>query len=330
MKNGYYPQRDKWLRIAVAILVVAGIVAGIIAISRCSKHKPHLFTDTIDTQPYSLVIDTGLIYFDTGLIYVFWEKPDPESSDTYKLGKALTVDTLGEALTVDTENYVIKEKTGKSKGNHYGERRLHDKKTNDASEETKDQYGNDGEDDSGNEFEPTPKKKRGNGRKIGERLDPPREPQILPDMDPPSFQQPSVKGRNPININKPVWVVVLIILLIVYIFAEIISRGGTLILFVTPLDKVLVIVSACLYFIAWLVDSGHGFTAFQTTLFSLSGLLMLVSVTLSIIYNKFNILNIALSILAKLFYFVFVNIMLLLFIVVALVYILIKIARNSP
>lgn len=315
MKTGYYPQRDKWLRIAVAILVVVGIVAGIIAISRCSKHAPKykpLPSDTIDTHPYSPVIDTGIIY-------IFHEKPD--SSDTKKLGKA---------LAVGTENYEIIGNAKNSNGNYVGGSGLDEEEPFYCTDENIYQDEIDGEDDFEYEPEPTPKKKGGNGRSIGNRPSPPREPQILPVIDPPSFQQPSVKGRNPININKPVWVVVVIILLIVYIFAEIMSRGGTLILFVTPLDKILVIVSACFYFIAWLVDRGQGFTAFQTTLFSLSGLLMMVSVTLSVLYNKFNILNIALSILAKLFYFVFINLMLLLFIVVALVYILIKIARHSP
>ncbi len=146
----------------------------------------------------------------------------------------------------------------------------------------------------------------------------------------PSFKVPSSPQRGLPSIGmNPVWIVILVILLIVSIIANLMSNRGILVVWAIPFDKFLVTASAILFFIACIIDGGPELTGVQITLLSFSGLLMLVSIILSIITNMGSLLNIILSILSKLFVFVIVNFSLLLLIVVMLVYFMIKIAKKS-
>lgn len=137
------------------------------------------------------------------------------------------------------------------------------------------------------------------------------------------------KGISPSKQNSPLGLVLLIALLIVYIIATVMSRGGVLVVWAGPLDKALVIVSAVLFFIAWAIGNGQELSSPQITLISISILLMIVSIVFSVMVNAGNILNIILSILSKLFVFVLVNFSLLVLIVVLLVYFMIKVAKHS-
>ena len=146
----------------------------------------------------------------------------------------------------------------------------------------------------------------------------------------PSPQMPSLSQKHILSIGKnPIWLAILVILLIAFIIASIMSNRGVLVIWATPFDKFLVVASAILFFIVCVVDSGPELTDIQITLLTFSGLLVLVSIILSIIANMGSLLNTILSILSKFFVFVLVNFSLLLLLVVVLVYFMIKIARRS-
>lgn len=146
-------------------------------------------------------------------------------------------------------------------------------------------------------------------------------------INPPSGIGPSLPSIN--KENAPAGITILVVLLIVYIISYVVSRGGVLVVWAGLFDKILVIAVATLYFITLATDTGHGFTEAQITLLTISSILMLVSVVLSILINRGNLLFILLSILSKLCAFVLVVYAWILIIVGFFVYIMIKAAKHS-
>lgn len=130
------------------------------------------------------------------------------------------------------------------------------------------------------------------------------------------------KGKTPAELigdspSSPIISIVsLVILLAAYITARVKSNGGDLIITANVFDKILILLSPVLFFIAWCIGIDHELTEAQITLLVLSGIMLQGSIVFSIIANKGNWLNIILSILAKLFIFVLTNILLLLFVVI--------------
>ena len=177
---------------------------------------------------------------------------------------------------------------------------------------------------------PSVGRRTGYGRPGGNIYPPRKEPQDGNSYDNSQRNPPSpFKGVSSSKQSSPLWIVLIVFLLIVYIFATVISRGGVLVIWAGPLDKALVIVSAVFFFIAWAIGNGQELSSPQITLISISILLMIVSIVFSVMVNARNILNIIISILSKLFVFVLVNFSLLVLIVVLLVYFMIKVAKHS-
>lgn len=112
------------------------------------------------------------------------------------------------------------------------------------------------------------------------------------------------------------WVVILVILLICYIIARVKSKKGDLVITANIFDKILIIVSPILFFVAWCIGFDHELTPLQIILLVLSGLMLMGSILFSIFANIGNIFHIIISILAKIFIFIFTNFLLLLLVVI--------------
>lgn len=137
-----------------------------------------------------------------------------------------------------------------------------------------------------------------------------------------------INGTRDPNWNRPtrssdsnqsmliVLLIILILLLISYIIARIKLKQGTLVITANLLDKILIILSPILFFIAWCIGFDHKLSSLQIILLCLSGIMLMVSIVFSILANMGSLWNIILSVMAKLFIFVFTNILLLLLIVV--------------
>lgn len=140
----------------------------------------------------------------------------------------------------------------------------------------------------------------------------------------PSFQsQGDGQGKLAISIS------VLVVLLVSYVVAKVKSKDGELVITANTIDKILIITAPVLCFIAWCPGIDHELSAFQVTLFSLSGLMLQGSIIFSITANKGNILNISLSIMAKLFIFILTFFLLLLFVAVLVISFMLSAMRHS-
>lgn len=112
------------------------------------------------------------------------------------------------------------------------------------------------------------------------------------------------------------WIIILVVLLICYIIARVKSKRGDLVITVNIFDKILIIVSPILFFVAWCIGFDHELTPLQIILLVLSGLMLIGSILFSIFANIGNIFHIIISILAKIFIFIFTNFLLLLLVVI--------------
>ena len=124
-------------------------------------------------------------------------------------------------------------------------------------------------------------------------------------------------------------IVGLVILLAAYLTARVKSNGGDLVITANVFDKILILLSPTLFFIAWCIGFDKELSEAQIILLSLSGLMLQGSIIFSVIANKGNWLNITLSILAKLFIFVFTNFLLLLLLVILILSIMRTIMSHS-
>lgn len=144
-------------------------------------------------------------------------------------------------------------------------------------------------------------------------------PTPSPDPNPvPGGFSPTVThsdGQGPLAIT----ISGLVVLLVSYIVARVKSKNGELVITANVIDKILILVSPVLCFIAWCPGIDHDLSTFQITLFTISGLMLQGSIIFSVIANKGNALNIALSIMAKLFIFVLTFFLLLLLVVILVV-----------
>lgn len=124
-------------------------------------------------------------------------------------------------------------------------------------------------------------------------------------------------------------IVGLVILLAAYITARVKSNGGDLVITANVFDKILILLSPTLFFIAWCIGFDKELSEAQIVLLSLSGIMLQGSIIFSIIANKGNWLNITLSILAKLFIFVVTVFLLFLLLTILLFSILLSIMGHS-
>lgn len=158
----------------------------------------------------------------------------------------------------------------------------------------------------------------GNPRVVPRNIpdDPTNKPDALTQEDQPLSP---ISPNHNINSGKAgliLWVVVLVILLICYIIARVRSKRGDLVITANIFDKILIIVSPILFFIAWCIGFDHELTPLQIILLVLSGLMLIGSILFSIFANLGNIFHIIISILAKIFIFIFTNFLLLLLVVI--------------
>ena len=100
------------------------------------------------------------------------------------------------------------------------------------------------------------------------------------------------------------------------IIARIKSKRGDLVITANILDKILIILSPILLFVAWCIGFDHELTPLQIILLILSGLILIGSILFSIFANLGNVFHIIILVLAKLFIFVATNFLLLLLIAI--------------
>lgn len=148
-------------------------------------------------------------------------------------------------------------------------------------------------------------------------------PSPIPGGQPPTFTHNDGKGKLTITISA------LVGLLISYIIAKIKSKNGELVITANTVDKLLIIISPVLFFIAWCPGIDHELYAFQITLFTLSGLLLQGSIIFSIVANKGNAMNTSLSIMAKLFIFAMTVFLLLLYITILIAKFMLSVMSHS-
>ena len=145
------------------------------------------------------------------------------------------------------------------------------------------------------------------------------EPTPSPEPDPvPGGFSPTVThsdGQGPLAIT----ISGLVVLLVSYIVARVKSKNGELVITANVIDKILILVSPVLCFIAWCPGIDHDLSTFQITLFTISGLMLQGSIIFSVVANKGNALNIALSIMAKLFIYVLTFFLLLLLVAILVI-----------
>lgn len=144
----------------------------------------------------------------------------------------------------------------------------------------------------------------------------------------PEPDKNGINGTRDPNWNRPtrssnsnrsmliVLLIILVLLLICYIIARVKLKQGALVITANMLDKILIILSPILFFIAWCIGFDHKLSSLQIILLCLSGIMLMVSIVFSILANMGSLWNIILSVMAKLFIFVFTNILLILLIVV--------------
>lgn len=128
-----------------------------------------------------------------------------------------------------------------------------------------------------------------------------------------------ISPNNNVNSGESrliLWVVILIILLIGYIIARVRSKNGVLVITANIFDKILIILSPILFFVAWCIGFDHELTPFQIILLVLSGLMLIGSILFSVFANLGNVFHAIISILAKIFIFIFTNFLLLLLVVI--------------
>lgn len=135
-------------------------------------------------------------------------------------------------------------------------------------------------------------------------------------------------GSGSVDGESAIWITVLAILLVSFIAAVIGSRYGGVVFVANWIDWALVIGAAILYFISLLIGTEDNLSQPQVTLMVISGIMMIISLVLSVIYNLGNILNILISILAKIFLFVLTNFMLVVIVAIAFIYMM-SIASSS-
>lgn len=330
MRYSHYTPKERRLRIIVAILVVVVIVGGIIALNRCSKPPQH--------QKPPLYLDDS--------VYDDWEGEEiptivggePVTTETQDPNtNSIGIDSIGGSSMNDVDE------NGNNDDEDDGYWSLNDDDDRDVPSDDEPGWtaprgdngntsnnGNYGQSDNDNTGGFTPP--GGSQRKTSpQRRTIP--PQIgTPIHDANDINSPSDIGPSLPSINKenaPAGITILVVLLIVYIISYFVSRGGVLVVWAGLFDKIIVIAAATLYFIASVTDTGHGLTEAQITLLTISSILMLVSVVLSILINRGNLLFIFLSVLSKLCAFVLVVYAWILIIVAFFVYIMIKAAKHS-
>ena len=135
----------------------------------------------------------------------------------------------------------------------------------------------------------------------------------------PYYNEPSYQSQGDGQGKLAISISVLVVLLVSYVVAKVKSKDGELVITANTIDKILILTAPVLCFIAWCPGIDHELSAFQVTLFSLSGLMLQGSIIFSITANKGNILNISLSILAKLFIFILTFFLLLLFVAILVI-----------
>jgi len=151
----------------------------------------------------------------------------------------------------------------------------------------------------------------------------PRDIPVNPTHKPDAVSQEGQPiSPTPSNINVDsgesglmLWVIIFVILLICYIIARVKLKRGNLVITANFFDKILIIVSPILFFVAWCIGFDHELSPFQIILLVLSGLMLVGSILFSIFTNLGNVFHIIISILAKIFIFIFTNFLLLLLVV---------------
>lgn len=135
----------------------------------------------------------------------------------------------------------------------------------------------------------------------------------------PYYNEPSYQSQGEGQGKLAISISVLVVLLVSYVVAKVKSKDGELVITANTIDKILILTAPVLCFIAWCPGIDHELSAFQVTLFSLSGLMLQGSIIFSITANKGNIMNISLSIMAKLFIFILTFFLLLLFVAILVI-----------
>lgn len=135
----------------------------------------------------------------------------------------------------------------------------------------------------------------------------------FPSMDEnePAWSRPSHSSSN---ISIYLSATLFVVMLICYIVAKNKSKNGDLIVTVNTFDKVCLILSPILFFVAWCIGFKN---TLSIVLLCISGMALLYSLFLSITNNK-TIMYIILSIVAKLFVFVLINLLLILLLIIIL------------
>lgn len=340
MWNYDYDSREKWLRLLIGLLVILVVLLGIFAISKCSNShkptKPPLYTETVgveddpnptdDTSGVNSLSDDKMdaVEFEQDSRLSVQEiSADDSASAGLEMGITQPIETTkGEKDSTPKEIY-IEDIPLDGLGDDEGE--LVELDTDDGSDRLDntddDDYGFVPEEGGTDIYPPLKEVSPDNSGDDNYYYSPPEKDPGNDDSydNPPKGRRSPFDGNPLAKRNRPSGLLLLIILLIVYIFSTMMSRGGVLVIWAGPLDKALVIIAAILYFISEL----------QMAFLSFSILLMLISFVFSILANAGNILNIILSILSKLFFFVLVNFSLVVIIVVLMVCFMIRVAKHS-
>lgn len=330
MSGHFYTKEEKRTRIILAIVVIVAIVLVIIALNRCSRSEE----EPLPWNPSDSVYDDWdgeNIPTIVGGEPVTTETQDPNTN-------SIEIDSIGGSSMNDVDE------NGNNDDEDDGYWSLNDidddrdaptddepgwdaPRSDNGNANSNGNYGRSDNDNTGGFTPPGGSQRKTSPQR---RTIPPQIETPIHDannINPPSGIGPSLPSIN--KENAPAGITILVVLLIVYIISYFVSRGGVLVVWAGLFDKIIVIAAATLYFIASVTDTGHGFTEAQITLLTISSILMLVSVVLSILINRGNLLFILLSILSKLCAFVLVVYAWILIIVGFFVYIMIKAAKHS-
>lgn len=324
MRYHYYPPEERKRRVFIAILIVALIVLGIILINKCSRTNPVLLENPVEIEDPNSIPSDPQCRADRDTLFDFADIPEEEPKQSRQFN------TSGDWSIPEGENIV-----GVEGGNEYDDWDFHDNQE----DEDPEIY----EDPGDPTIDDTPNDPSGSGN---------RQSHIVRKRDNPGNNGPGSQYRSedyePRNVvprlhndfdtdgphshidrDSPVGIVILVVLLIFFIIAKVISRGGILIIWATAFDKVLVIGAGILCFIAMFIQDAGGDQQMVITLYTIAGLMMLASIILSIIYNIGSLWNIFLSILAKAFVFILTLYACLAVIVILLIYFMVSAARRS-
>ncbi len=192
--------------------------------------------------------------------------------------------------------------------------------------EGKDSFGNDPSSRNPNEDVKTPQVGCGTSNPGGSNHQSHEAPIYSPEPIPvptPHHSSNTGQGKLAISIST------LVILLLSYIVARVRSKQGVLVMTANVYDKILILLSPILFFVVWCIGFEHDLSAIQIILLSISCLMLFGSFFFSISSNHGNWLNITISILSKLFIFVFTNILLLLLIVIIVFSFMRALSRHS-